>query len=83
MTTNTDERLAVALEATGFYFWIYDCIVALEHEVLVVHPTKVKPLMRTNTKNDKNDAVALAESLRTGCLEASTSLRGRSARFGT
>jgi len=69
MTTDTNEKLAVALEATGFYFWIYDCIAALGHDVLVVHPTKVKPLMRAKAKNDKNDASALAELLRTGCLE--------------
>jgi transposase len=63
MTTDTDERLSFALEATGFYFWIYDCIVALGHAVLVVHPTKVKPLMRAKAKNDKNDAATLAELL--------------------
>ncbi|MCE5296353.1 MAG: transposase [Euryarchaeota archaeon] len=39
------------------------------HDVKVVHPTKVKPLMRAKAKNDKNDAYMLADLLRAGCLE--------------
>lgn len=64
-----DEKLAVVMEATGFYFWIYDLIVARGHDVKVVHPTKVKPLMNARSKTDKNDAFMLAELLRSGCLE--------------
>ena len=64
-----NEKLAVVMEATGFYFWIYDCIVARGHDVKVVHPTKVKPLMKARSKTDKNDAFMLAELLRAGCLE--------------
>jgi len=67
--TITNDELVVAMEATGFYFWIYDCIAARGHEVKVVHPTKVKPLMRARTKNDKNDAYMLADLLRSRCLE--------------
>ena len=64
-----NEKLAVVMEATGFYFWIYDLIVARGHDVKVVHPTKVKPLMKARSKTDKNDAFMLAELLRSGCLE--------------
>ena len=67
--TRTNDELAVALEATGFYFWIYDAIKARGHDVKVVHPTKVKPLMKARSKNDKNDAYMLAELLRSRCLE--------------
>ena len=69
METRTNDELAVALEATGFYFWIYDTIVARGHDAKVVHPVKVKPLMRARSKNDKNDAYMLAELLRSRCLE--------------
>lgn len=64
-----DDDLSVVIEATGFYFWIYDVIVERGHQAKVVHPTRVKPLMRARTKNDRNDALMLAELLRMGCLE--------------
>jgi transposase len=66
---DTNDELAVVMEATGFYFWINDLIVARGHDVKVVHPTKVKPLMNARSKTDKNDALMLAELLRAGCLE--------------
>jgi transposase len=61
--------LSVSMEATGFYFWIHDCIVARGHRVMVVHPARIKPLMKAKTKNDRNDASMLAELLRSGCLQ--------------
>jgi len=61
--------LSVAMEATGFYFWIHDRIVARGHHVMVVHPARIKPLMKAKAKNDRNDASMLAELLRSGCLE--------------
>lgn len=69
METRTNDELTVALEATGFYFWIYDAIVSRGHDAKVVHPVKVKPLMRARSKNDKNDAYMLAELLRSRCLD--------------
>jgi len=69
LESGQDGGLAVAMEATGFYFWIYDRIAAREHKVLVVHPGKAKPLMRAKAKNDRNDDAALSELLRSGCLE--------------
>ena len=68
METNDDE-LKVVMEATGFYFWIYDVIVARGHDVMIVHPTKVKPMMK-GAKNDKNDAFALARLLRLDEVES-------------
>jgi transposase len=56
-----NEKLAVVMEATGFYFWIHDLIVARGHDVMVVHPNKAK--------TDKNDAFMLADYLRVGALE--------------
>jgi transposase len=35
----TNDKLVVVMEATGFYFWIYDLIVARGHDVRVVDPT--------------------------------------------
>lgn len=61
--------LSVTMEATGFYFWIHDFIAARGHPVIVVHPARIKPLMKAKAKNDRNDASMLAELLRTGCLE--------------
>jgi len=69
LESDPGEHLAVAMEATGFYFWIYDRIAARGHKVIVVHPGKAKPLMRAKAKNDRNDAAALSELLRSGCLE--------------
>jgi len=51
-----EAEVKVVMEATGFYFWIYDAIVSRRHDAKVVHPVKVKPLMRARSKNDKNDA---------------------------
>jgi hypothetical protein len=52
------------MEATGFYFWIYDLIVATDNDVMVVHPTnKAKELFRFMLKTDKNNAFKLAEHL--------------------
>ena len=64
-----NEKLAVVMEATGFYFWIYDLIVARGHDVKVVHPTKAKLLMKSKSKTDKNDAFMLADLLSIGRLE--------------
>jgi transposase len=40
----TDEELKVVMEATGFYFWIHECIVARGHDVRIVHPNQTKNL---------------------------------------
>jgi len=45
--------------------------VARGHDAKVVHPVKVKPLMRARSRNDKNDVYILAELLRSRCQEGS------------
>ena len=60
----TNDELNVVMEATGFYFWIYDVIVARNHDVKVVHPNQAKSLMKARSKTDKNDAFMLADLLR-------------------
>jgi len=68
METKTNE-LKVVMEATGFYFWIFDAVEKRDHEVMVVHPTEAKALMKKRSKTDKNDAYQLAELLRLGGLD--------------
>lgn len=63
-----DNELKVVMEATGFYFWIYDAIAARKHDVTVVHPSESKPMMK-RAKNDQNDAYMLAKLLRSGSLD--------------
>ncbi|HRR67444.1 MAG TPA: IS110 family transposase, partial [Methanomassiliicoccales archaeon] len=65
---NDDDR-KVVIEATGFYFWIYDVIVERGHQVKVVHPNRAKALMKARSKPDRNDALMLAQLLRLGGLE--------------
>ena len=68
METKTNE-LKVVMEATGFYFWIFDAVEKRDHDVKVVHPTETKSMMKKRSKNDKNDAYMLAELLRLGGLD--------------
>ncbi len=64
-----DDDLLVVIEATGFYFWIYDVIAGRGHHVKVVHPNRAKALMKARSKTDRNDALMLAELLRLGGLD--------------
>lgn len=64
-----DDELKIVMEATGFYFWIYDVIEARMHDVKVVHPSVAKPMMKSRTKSDRNDAYMLAKLLRSGSLD--------------
>jgi transposase len=65
----SNEEFKVAMEATGFYFWIYDIIASRGHDTKVVHPNRAKVLMKAKSKTDKNDAFMLADLLRLGGLE--------------
>lgn len=64
-----DDDLSVVIEATGFYFWIYDVIAGRGHQVKVVHPNRAKALMKARSKTDRNDAFMLAQLLQLGGLE--------------
>lgn len=64
-----DNKIKVTMEATGFYFWIYDVIKERKHDVTVVHPVGIKGRVKKRTKTDKNDAYMPARLLRLGELE--------------
>lgn len=57
------------MEATGFYFWIHECILAMGYDVKIGYPNQAKKLMEARSKTDKNDAFMFADLLRIGCLE--------------
>ena len=61
----------IALEATGFWYWLYDLLESLGLEVKLVHPLKVRLIAENRIKTDKVDAFALAELLRLDALPVS------------
>ena len=61
----------IALEATGFWYWLYDLLESLHLTVKLVHPLKVKLIAESTIKTDKIDAYVLANLLRTGYLPTS------------
>jgi transposase len=61
----------IALEATGFWYWLYDLLESLNLAVKLVHPLKVKLIAESTIKTDKIDAYVLANLLRTGYLPTS------------
>lgn len=56
--------LKIAIEAGNQTAWVYDCLVRLGAEVVVVNPAKVKLIAESRRKTDKIDAKILAELLR-------------------
>ena len=58
----------IALEATGFWYWLYDLLESLNLKVHLVHPLKVRLIAESRIKTDKIDAYVLANLLRTGYL---------------
>jgi transposase len=61
----------IALEATGFWYWLYDLLESLHLAVKLAHPLKVKLIAESTIKTDKIDAYVLANLLRTGYLPTS------------
>jgi len=61
----------IALEATGFWYWLYDLLESLHLKVKLAHPLKVKLIAESTIKTDKIDAYVLANLLRTGYLPTS------------
>lgn len=61
-------RVAVALEATGFYWWLVDFLWAQEAEVHLAHPAGVAVIGKSASKTDRKDAAWLARLLRLGEL---------------
>jgi transposase len=56
--------LRIALEAGNQSVWLHDLLVEFGAEVVVVNPTKVKPIAESRRKTDKIDARVLCELLR-------------------
>ena len=52
---SSGDELSVIMEATGPYFWIFDTIAAMGHDVKVVHPNKAKHLVRERMNDNRND----------------------------
>ena len=64
-------KAKIAMEATGFYEFIYDAIEARGYEVVLAHPLKLKALTAGRAKTDRNDAEMLAELLRINAIPCS------------
>jgi transposase len=60
--------LTFALEATLYWAWLHDHLVARGHHVLVAHAYQVKLIWQARAKTDPIDAYKLAELTRVHCL---------------
>ena len=69
--------LKIAIEAGNQTAWIYDCLVRLGADVVVVNPTKVKLIAESRRKTDKIDAKILADLLRLEGLPEPVHMPGR------
>ncbi|MFQ5871019.1 MAG: IS110 family transposase, partial [Candidatus Geothermarchaeales archaeon] len=64
-------RVKAAMEAVGFYEWIYDHLEKMGLEVILAHPYKVRAIAEAKVKTDKVDARTLAHLLRADLLPRS------------
>jgi transposase len=71
----------IAMEATIFTGWIYDHLLPHAETVKVAHPLMLRAIAAAKKKNDKLDAVKIADCLRCDflpeCHMASTEIRDR------
>jgi transposase len=74
------QGLKIAIEAGNQTAWIYDCLIRLGAEVVVVNPAKVKLIAESRRKTDKIDAKILAELLRLDGLPEPIHMPGRPTR---
>jgi transposase len=72
--------LSVAIEAGNQTAWIYDLLVDMGAEVMVVNPVKVKLIAESRRKTDKIDAKILCELLRLDGLPHPVHVPGRQTR---
>jgi transposase len=72
--------LKIAIEAGNQTAWIYESLVDLGAEVVVVNPAKVKLIAESRRKTDKIDARILCELLRLDGLPHPVHMPGRPAR---
>jgi len=66
-----DEPVAVAVEATRSWYWLYDLLEENAMEVKLAHPLKTKAIASAKVKNDKIDSRILAHLLRADLLPLS------------
>jgi len=66
-----NEPVAVALEATRNWYWLYDLLEENGIEAKLTHPLKTKAIASAKVKNDKIDSRILAHLLRTDLLPQS------------
>ncbi len=71
----------MAMEATIFTGWIYDCLLPHAEKVKVAHPLMLRAIAASKKKNDRIDAGKIADCLRCDflpeCHMASTEIRDR------
>ena len=71
----------IAMEATIFTGWIYDHLLPHAEKVKVAHPLMLRAIAAAKRKNDRIDAVKIADCLRCDflpeCHMASTEIRNR------
>lgn len=65
------EPMAVAMEATRGWYWLYDLLEEKGIEVKFSHPLKTKAIASAKIKNDKIDSKVLAHLLRADLLPLS------------
>jgi len=66
-----DQPVAVAMEATRSWYWLYDLLEEEGIEVKLSHPLKTKAIASARVKNDKIDSRILAHLLRADLLPLS------------
>jgi len=66
-----EEKIAVAVEACGFWSAFVDGVEPLVDRVVLVHPARVKAIAHAKLKNDRVDSATLAQLLRGNLLPES------------
>ena len=65
------EPVAVAIEATPSWYWLYDQLQEEGFDVKLSHPLKTKAIAYAKVKTDKVDSATLAHLLRSDLLPLS------------
>jgi len=66
-----DDTMAVAIEASPSWYWLYDSLEDEGFEVKLSHPLKTKAIAYAKVKTDKVDSATLAHLLRSNLLPLS------------
>ena len=74
------DGLKIAIEAGNQTAWVYEALVAMGAQVIVVNPNKVKLIAESRRKTDKVDAKVLCELLRLDGLPEPVHMPGKETR---